>query len=297
MRFAPRSLDAQNRRRTPLSTMVIRPLEPDDADELTALRLRNRAKLEPWELDADDPDRWYTVDGVRAWITDGEVRFAIVDAGELAGMLSLTGIDRGPIQTAMVSYFVDEARSGRGLATRAVADAVRARVRRARPASGRSRYRGCEHRLAARARAQPLHARRDTAPASPDSRGVDRPLALGTPRRRLVAVDPHDTGTAGRLLAADAGRHATASPSRLSQPMDRAGGLDDRRGDRRWSRCRIRSTSSPDRRRSSGCSGSPRSCRCSSCLSSEERSPTRSIAVSCCSAPSWAWPSSPRSSS
>ena len=124
MRFAPRSLDAQNRRRTPLSTMVIRPLEPDDADVLTALRLRNRAKLEQWELDSDDPDRWYGVDGVRAWITDGEVRFAIVDSGELAGMLSLTGIDRGPIQTAMISYFVDEARSGRGLATRAVAEAV-----------------------------------------------------------------------------------------------------------------------------------------------------------------------------
>ena len=139
MRFAPRSLDGHRGRPTPLSTMVIRPLERDDAEELTALRLRNRAKLEPWELDADDPERWYTVDGVRAWITDGQVRFAIVDAGELAGMLSLTGIERGPIQTAMLSYFVDEAHSGRGLATRAVADARPARFRRARPASGRGR--------------------------------------------------------------------------------------------------------------------------------------------------------------
>ncbi len=39
-------------------------------------------------------------------------------------MLSLTGIDHGPIQTAMLSYFVDEAHSGRGLATHAVADAL-----------------------------------------------------------------------------------------------------------------------------------------------------------------------------
>jgi ribosomal-protein-alanine N-acetyltransferase len=105
--------------------MVIRPFVPEDADGLTALRLRNRAYLEPWELDSDDPDRWYRVDGVRAWITDGQARFAILDAGELSGMLSLTGIERGPIQTAMLSYFVDEARAGRGLATRAVADAVR----------------------------------------------------------------------------------------------------------------------------------------------------------------------------
>ena len=104
--------------------MVIRLLEREDAAELTALRLRNRAKLEPWELDADDPERWYTVQGVRDWITDGQARFAIVDAGGLVGMLSLTGIERGPMQSAMLSYFVDEAHSGRGLATRAVAAAI-----------------------------------------------------------------------------------------------------------------------------------------------------------------------------
>ncbi len=104
--------------------MVIRPFVPEDAEGLTALRLRNRGYLEPWELDSDDPERWYSVDGVRAWITDGQERFAILDAGELCGMLSLTGIERGPIQTAMLSYFVDEARAGRGLATRAVAEAV-----------------------------------------------------------------------------------------------------------------------------------------------------------------------------
>ena len=78
MRFARRLLDEPDGRPTPVSTMVIRPLERDDADELTALRLRNRAKLEVWELDADDPERWYAVDGVRDWITDGQVRFAIV---------------------------------------------------------------------------------------------------------------------------------------------------------------------------------------------------------------------------
>ena len=95
--------------------MVIRPLDPEDAEELTALRLRNRANLEPWELDADDPERWYTRRRrPRTGSPTARIRFAILDAGELAGMLSLTGIDRGPIQTAMLSYFVDEARSGRG---------------------------------------------------------------------------------------------------------------------------------------------------------------------------------------
>lgn len=103
---------------------VIRRFVPGDAEALTALRTRNRAYLEPWELDSDDPERWYRVDGVRAWITDGARRFAIMEDGELAGMLSLTGIERGPIQSAMISYFVDEARSGRGLASHAVAEAI-----------------------------------------------------------------------------------------------------------------------------------------------------------------------------
>jgi ribosomal-protein-alanine N-acetyltransferase len=61
---------------------------------------------------------------VRSWITDGADRFAIVEDGELAGMASLTGVVRGAIQSAMVSYFVDENRAGRGLATAAVGELV-----------------------------------------------------------------------------------------------------------------------------------------------------------------------------
>ena len=56
-----------------------------------------------------------------AWISDGNERFAILDGGVLAGMVSLTGIERGALQSAMISYFVDEARGGRGLASNAVA--------------------------------------------------------------------------------------------------------------------------------------------------------------------------------
>jgi ribosomal-protein-alanine N-acetyltransferase len=99
---------------------LIRRLRPDDAAELTALRQRNRAYLERWEPDSDDLDRWYRLDGVRAWIVDGNERFAIVEDGAIAGMVSLTGLELGPLRSAMVSYFVDERRAGRGLASRAV---------------------------------------------------------------------------------------------------------------------------------------------------------------------------------
>jgi [ribosomal protein S5]-alanine N-acetyltransferase len=59
---------------------------------------------------------------VAAWITDGNQRFAILDDGALAGMVSLTGIELGGLRSAMISYFVAEVRSGRGLASRAVGE-------------------------------------------------------------------------------------------------------------------------------------------------------------------------------
>jgi ribosomal-protein-alanine N-acetyltransferase len=105
-------------------TDLIRRLLAADAEELTALRIRNRAYIAPWEPDADDPERWYTVEGVRRWIVDGNERFAIVDSGEIAGMASLTGVVRGAMQTAMASYFVDEGHAGRGLASAAVGELV-----------------------------------------------------------------------------------------------------------------------------------------------------------------------------
>lgn len=101
---------------------LLRRLSSADAEELTALRVRNRAYLELWEPDSDDPDRWYRVDGVAAWITDGNERFSIFEDGVIAGMASLTGVQYGAFRSAMVSYFVDEARAGRGLATRAVGE-------------------------------------------------------------------------------------------------------------------------------------------------------------------------------
>jgi ribosomal-protein-alanine N-acetyltransferase len=103
---------------------VIRRLLAEDAEELTALRVRNRAYISPWEPDAEDPERWYTVEGVRAWIVDGNERFAILDGDELAGMASLTGVVYGGLQSAMASYFVDEGHAGRGLASAAVHDLV-----------------------------------------------------------------------------------------------------------------------------------------------------------------------------
>jgi [ribosomal protein S5]-alanine N-acetyltransferase len=99
---------------------IIRRATAADAEMVTAIRLANRTQFERWELTSSDPDRWYTVEGVRAWLTDGRERFVILDAGEIAGLVSITGIEREAFESGMVSYFVDGARAGRGLATAAV---------------------------------------------------------------------------------------------------------------------------------------------------------------------------------
>ena len=97
-------------------------MTPADAEVLTALRLANREYVRPWEPDSDDPERWFTVESVRGWITDGADRFVILDGAEVAGLASITGIVHGAMQSAMISYFVEEARAGRGLATAAVGE-------------------------------------------------------------------------------------------------------------------------------------------------------------------------------
>jgi [ribosomal protein S5]-alanine N-acetyltransferase len=106
------------------SPIVIRRLVAADAEELAALRRANRPYLERWDPDWDDPERVYSTDGVRSWITDGNERFAIIDGERIAGMVSLTGIIRGSMQTCMIGYFVDEPRAGRGLASQAVGEAA-----------------------------------------------------------------------------------------------------------------------------------------------------------------------------
>ena len=77
--------------RVPVTVPVIRPASAADAEVLTALRVANRTEFRRWEPDSDDPESWYTVDGVRAWITDGAHRFVILDGGDVAGLVSLSG--------------------------------------------------------------------------------------------------------------------------------------------------------------------------------------------------------------
>ena len=100
---------------------MIRRLLVDDAGRLVELMLANRASHAPYE--PDWPDGFYTIAAQRERIGSSEHLYAIVDVdGELAGIVSLSNVVRGPFRSANVGYWVDDGRRGRGLATGAVHD-------------------------------------------------------------------------------------------------------------------------------------------------------------------------------
>ena len=104
---------------------MIRLLTRDDAEELAALYVANREFLTPFEPERDDD--FFTAAGQRKRIeASGEDlwRWAIVEDGRIAGMISVADVIRGALQLANVGYWVARTHNGRGLATAAVADVV-----------------------------------------------------------------------------------------------------------------------------------------------------------------------------
>ncbi|OUE29555.1 putative ribosomal N-acetyltransferase YdaF [Clavibacter michiganensis] len=109
----------------------IRLLTPDDAPALSALRLRSRAFLAPWEPirhpDHDTPaGQRADVEAALAQHARGQgVPFAILDDdGSVAGRISLSTIVRGAFESCAMGYWLAADRTGRGLATEAAREAV-----------------------------------------------------------------------------------------------------------------------------------------------------------------------------
>jgi ribosomal-protein-alanine N-acetyltransferase len=106
-----------------VETHAIRPLALDDAPALLALRLANRELMAPF--DPVRPDEFFTLEAQTEVARNPEgLRFAILDAGELAGTISLSNVVYDAFRSADLGYWVDARRHGRGLATRAVAAIV-----------------------------------------------------------------------------------------------------------------------------------------------------------------------------
>jgi ribosomal-protein-alanine N-acetyltransferase len=105
---------------------MIRPVRPEDAEELAALYAANREFLAPYE--PVRPDDFFTADGQRErlerQLADGTHPFAILDEGAIAGTINVFHIVRESLQSCAIGYWIDRARNGRGLATGAVEGVV-----------------------------------------------------------------------------------------------------------------------------------------------------------------------------
>lgn len=91
-----------------------------------ALYRENRAFLAPWEPIRDEA--FYTDEGQRQRLAVAadelrqgvSYRCAIEDDGRIVGTVALTAIERGPVQSANLGYWVDQSANGRGIASNAV---------------------------------------------------------------------------------------------------------------------------------------------------------------------------------
>ncbi|MEZ0163735.1 GNAT family N-acetyltransferase [Kineococcus sp. LSe6-4] len=98
-----------------------------DAAAVAALLRENWPFLAPYEPERDET--YFTTPGqedvLAAALAEHEagraVPYVIEHDGELVGRLTVSGVVRGPFQSADVGYFVAEAVNGRGVATHAVA--------------------------------------------------------------------------------------------------------------------------------------------------------------------------------
>ncbi|MFE6780506.1 GNAT family N-acetyltransferase [Streptomyces sp. NPDC057702] len=109
---------------TPLvDGLLIRPAAESDAAALAAAYRASREHLRPWEPRRTED--FFTTEGQRARLREqaaerraGRVAaWVLVDGDEIAGAATLSGIVRGPFQSASLGYWIAAGHVGRGLAT------------------------------------------------------------------------------------------------------------------------------------------------------------------------------------
>ena len=113
-----------------LAAVELRPLMPEDAEAMLALRLRNREHFLTGEPVREDA--FFTLDAQRAQlralaserVAGTREQFGVIEDGELVGYVSLSQIFRGSFLNAYLGYAIGRDHSGRGLGTLAVAAAV-----------------------------------------------------------------------------------------------------------------------------------------------------------------------------
>ncbi|MGI5285878.1 GNAT family N-acetyltransferase [Nonomuraea polychroma] len=111
--------------------VVLRPATEGDAAALHRAYVRNRDHLRPWE--PRRPEEFFTLRGQARRLADvleqqaagRAVPWVIADGEEIVGRMTLNTIVRGPWLSADLGYWTDARYTGRGLASKAVAEVCR----------------------------------------------------------------------------------------------------------------------------------------------------------------------------
>jgi [ribosomal protein S5]-alanine N-acetyltransferase len=103
----------------------LRLLKESDAEEMLALRTRNRAFFQPFQMVQKDEN--FALEAVAKQLRDAEVEtaddrsywFGIFEDGkqELVGYVRLSNVVRGGFHNAYIGYMLDEDHNGKGLMT------------------------------------------------------------------------------------------------------------------------------------------------------------------------------------
>ncbi|MFW0775492.1 GNAT family N-acetyltransferase [Paenarthrobacter nitroguajacolicus] len=109
---------------------LLRPLDLSDAAGLAKAYQRNREHLAPWE--PTRAEEFFTVAGqttatqakLRLYEQGAEIPWVLTTPEGIIGMFTLSGIVRGPFLSANLGYWLDEAWTGKGIASGAVAAVV-----------------------------------------------------------------------------------------------------------------------------------------------------------------------------
>ena len=110
--------------------IVLRPLQASDFDQWHEVRVRNETWLTPWEA-RPTPGRPDVVRDPRAFASRCGARareaqlgtgygFGIFVEDRFAGEVNLSSVRRGPLQTADIGYWIDQAQAGNGYMPEAV---------------------------------------------------------------------------------------------------------------------------------------------------------------------------------
>jgi ribosomal-protein-alanine N-acetyltransferase len=111
-------------------TVEIRLVTMDDTAEITALLVRNRRFLAPWEpvrpadYVSEATQRQLITDALARHDAGAAVPLVITDADSIVGRINVNDIVRGAFQSAHLGYWVGRDHNGRGVATAAVGATV-----------------------------------------------------------------------------------------------------------------------------------------------------------------------------